>query len=70
VLVVSNEYDTCAELPPGDTPMVLSALTARASAGAGEKLRIFGLIDDRKVRYVPVSRHPACGYLFETKRGV
>jgi hypothetical protein len=27
VLVVSNEYDTCAETSPGDTPMVLSALT-------------------------------------------
>jgi hypothetical protein len=27
VLVVSNEYDTCAETPPGDAPMVLSALT-------------------------------------------
>jgi hypothetical protein len=29
VLVVSNEYDTCPETPPGDAPMVLSAL-ARA----------------------------------------
>jgi pimeloyl-ACP methyl ester carboxylesterase len=27
VLVVSNEYDTCADTPPGDAPMVLSALT-------------------------------------------
>jgi len=27
VLVVSNEYDTCAETPPGDAPRVLSALT-------------------------------------------
>ena len=27
VLVVSNEYDTCAETPPGDAPVVLSALT-------------------------------------------
>ena len=27
VLVVSNDYDTCAETPPGDGPMVLSALT-------------------------------------------
>jgi pimeloyl-ACP methyl ester carboxylesterase len=27
VLVVSNEYDTCAETPPGDAPMVVSALT-------------------------------------------
>ena len=26
VLVVSNEYDTCADTPPGDAPMVLSAL--------------------------------------------
>jgi hypothetical protein len=26
VLVVSNEYDACAETPPGDAPMVLSAL--------------------------------------------
>ena len=27
VLVVSNEYDRCADTPPGDAPMVLSALT-------------------------------------------
>ena len=27
VLVVSNEYDTCAETPPGDAPSILSALT-------------------------------------------
>jgi hypothetical protein len=27
VLVVSNEYDTCAETPPGDAPMAVSALT-------------------------------------------
>jgi pimeloyl-ACP methyl ester carboxylesterase len=27
VLVVSNEYDTCPDTPPGDAPMVLSALT-------------------------------------------
>jgi hypothetical protein len=27
VLVVSNEYDICADTPPGDAPMVLSALT-------------------------------------------
>ena len=27
VLVVGNEYDTCADTPPGDAPMVLSALT-------------------------------------------
>jgi len=27
VLVVSNEWDTCAETPPGDAPRVLSALT-------------------------------------------
>ena len=26
VLVVGNEYDTCADTPPGDAPMVLSAL--------------------------------------------
>lgn len=27
VLVVSNDHDTCAETPPGDAPMVLSAMT-------------------------------------------
>jgi hypothetical protein len=27
VLVVGNEYDACADTPPGDAPMVLSALT-------------------------------------------
>jgi hypothetical protein len=27
VLVVGNEYDTCPDTPPGDAPMVLSALT-------------------------------------------
>ena len=26
-MVVSNEYDTCAETPPGDAPSILSALT-------------------------------------------
>jgi len=26
VLVVGNEFDTCADTPPGDAPMVLSAL--------------------------------------------
>jgi pimeloyl-ACP methyl ester carboxylesterase len=27
VLVLGNEYDTCADTPPGDAPIVLSALT-------------------------------------------
>ncbi len=27
MLVISNEYDTCADTLPGDAPMVLSALT-------------------------------------------
>jgi hypothetical protein len=27
VLVVSNQYDVCADTPPGDAPMVLAALT-------------------------------------------
>src|SRR6266446_8275712 len=30
VLVVGNEFDTCADTPPGDAPMVLSALTRSA----------------------------------------